>query len=99
LFEAQLHEIAAVPLPIPEVFFQSAYFLDSDRFVGLTMIKRGAAPKGRPLGTVSSHLWLDTRVRCGHHPVLTLRIRGGARTKACEGGISARRIAISRQQY
>ncbi len=27
--------IAAVPLPIPEVFFQSAY-LDSDRFVGLT---------------------------------------------------------------
>jgi hypothetical protein len=74
-FEARLHEIAAVTPVIPQIFSPIGY-LDRDRYVGLHMIKRSAPLKGRLLGT-TSHLRLDTRVRCGHHPVRLPRIRGG----------------------
>lgn len=83
------------PLPIPEVFFQSAY-LDSDRYVGLLMIKHSASLKGTPRGTVFSHLWLTSQPGSGCHPVRPPGIRRMARTKACGHGRSARCILIGK---
>ena len=111
-FEARLHGIAAVTPAMLQNSRQIAY-LESDRDVGLQMTKRSAPLKGRPLGTVFSHLRLDTRVRCGDHPVRPPRIRSGARTeivascrlwhrvgaldKAYGGRRSARPVALEHQ--